>query len=391
MTVSGEHHPEHRVVTVPATGDVEREEFGARQIERKAETASAALAAQAEAAVKARFVMAMQRPRNIDLVRVKLLAACKRPMFAENAIYSKPVGREKNENGEWVEKFAEGLNIRFAEEAVRVLGNAMTETSTLYDDPKKRIIRVSATDLETNVVHYKDLTVEKTVERRYLKKGQQSLGMRLNSYGDQVHLVEATEDDLAKKEGGLASKAMRDKILMLIPSDIKEECKAQIYATQADKDAKDPEAAKRAVLDAFASRGILPDQLSEFVGHDMTALTPAELQKLRAIYSAINDGEATWADVIEQKRDFEKEKAEKDKKKEGNGTVPAAGGKTSLTEVAAAARAKREGKTPGGTTPAPAAAGPPPGHPASADNDPPDDTRGDDPMLDGMPGHPRRR
>lgn len=378
MTVSGDHHPEPRVIAVPGTGDIEREEFGARQLERKAETASAALAAQAEAAVKARFVMAIQRPRNIDLVRVKLLAACKRPIFAENAIYSKPVGREKNEEtGEWEQKFAEGLNIRFAEEAVRVLGNAMTETATLYDDSKKRIIRVSATDLETNVCHFKDITVEKTVERRYLKKGQQSLGTRLNSYGDPVHLVEATEDDLAKKEGGLASKAMRDKILMLIPSDIKEECKAQIYATQADKDAKDPEAAKRAVLDAFASRGILPNQLAEFVGHDMTALTPAELQKLRAIYSAINDGEATWADVIEQKRDFEKEKAEKDKKKEAGAKPP-----TNLTEVAAAARAKREAKAGGSNTPAPA---PPEGDEA------PEDTRGDDPALDGQPGHPRRR
>jgi hypothetical protein len=312
-------------VKVRVGNEVAREEFGAKQLARTGETASTALATQARAAVEARFVMAMQRPRNMERVRVQILEACKRPFFAEDALYSKPVGKAKNdETGEWEEKFVEGLSIRFAEEAVRLLGNAMTETVTIYDDPSKRIVRLSATDLETNVVHYKDITVEKTVERRHLKKGQQAIGKRQNSYGDDVFLVEATEDDLAKKEGALGAKAIRDKMLMLIPSDIKEEARAIVKETQAKKDAEDPMAAKRKVIDAFAAVGVMPDQLVEFLGHGLDAIQPAELQQLRAIYSAIKDGETTWASVIDQKR-------------EGNEKPPAPAG------TAAPAQLKPEG------------------------------------------------
>lgn len=348
------------LVRVPQAGEIERQEFGATALERRAETSASTLAAQATASVQARFIMAMQRPRNIDTVRTKILAACKRPTFAKMAIYAKPIGMKKNpKTGKWEEAFAEGLNIRFAEEAIRNLGNAMTESSTIYDDPKKRIIRLSASDLETNVVHYKDITVEKTVERRKPKEGQVVLGQRINSYNEPVFIVEATEDDMLTKVGAASSKALRDKILMLIPSDIQEDARAMIYAIQAQEDAKDPSAAKKAMIDAFSENGIMPEQLTEYIGHDLGALAPAELVKLRAIFSAIKDGEATWADVIGQKRDFEKDYVEKAKAREaeeaskaaaagGGQAAPAdpakaaAKGKANLNDVAAASKAKRE-------------------------------------------------
>lgn len=332
-----------RTVTVPQqqTGDLVRADFGGTTIDRKAETASSALAAQASAAVQARFVMAMQRPRDMDATRVKILGACRRPLFADNAIYFKPVGKKQNrETGDWEEAFVEGLNIRFAEEAIRNLGNAMTETITIYDDPRKRIVRVAATDLETNTVHYKDIMIEKTIERRQLKKGQQAIGQRVNSYGDPVFIVEATEDDLLTKQGAAVAKAMRDKILMLIPSDIQEEARQVIKKVQADKDAKDPDAARKILIDTFADVGIMPPQLVEYVGHELTALTPAELQRLRKIYSAIKEGEATWSEIVEQRRDVDKEKA----KEAGTAAAApaAAKGKANVNDLAKDAKAKRE-------------------------------------------------
>lgn len=344
-----------KAITVPSSsterGLTARTGFGTTEMERSPETAATALAVQARAAVEARFVMALQRPRDMELVRTKILAACQRPFFAELAVYAKPVGKKKNEEtGEWEQQYAEGLSIRFAEEAIRNLGNAMTETTTLYDDGRKRMLRVSATDFEANVIHYKDITADKTVERRVLKPGQPALGTRLNSYGDHVFIVEATEDEFAVKMGALSAKALRDKILMLIPSDIQEEAKAICWRTNADKDAKDPEAARRSVIDAFAKRGVTPDQLAELVGHELNVLVPAELQKLRAVYAAINDGEATWGDVIGQKREFEKERAGKKPTPEASAPpAPAPKGKASVNDLAAQAKAKRE-----------AAAAPPP-------------------------------
>jgi len=103
------------------------------------ETASAVLAAQARAVIEARYLIAINRPRDLDVVREKLLKECRRPGFAEVAIYKKPIG-----------KGVEGLSIRFAEAAIRYMCNIDISQQTIYDDAEKRIIRVSCTDMETN-------------------------------------------------------------------------------------------------------------------------------------------------------------------------------------------------------------------------------------------------
>jgi membrane protein involved in colicin uptake len=43
------------------------------------------------------------------------------------------------------------------------------------------------------------------------------------------------------------------------------------------------------------------------VGHELSALDPNELQTLRAIYSAIKDGETTWKAVMDDKAEKEAE------------------------------------------------------------------------------------
>ena len=50
---------------------------------RTGETAVSAVAALAEANVKARYAMALRRPRDLDEVREKILKECRRPGFAE--------------------------------------------------------------------------------------------------------------------------------------------------------------------------------------------------------------------------------------------------------------------------------------------------------------------
>lgn len=351
-----------QIVPAPTGGQKSRQDFGGNELTVTGETASTALATQARAAVEARFVMAMQRPRDIELVRVRVLAACKRPLFAETALYRKPIGWGQNKKtGEWGEQFAEDLSIRFAEEAIRAFGNAMTETSTLYDDAKKRMLRLSATDFEANVVHFKDITVEKTVERTKLKENQAPVGTRTNSRGKPVYIVEATEDDMAVKEGARASKVIRDQILRLIPSDIKEEARAQIRKTQSDEDAKDPAEAKRKVIDAFADVGVMPNQLEAYLGHPTADIQPAELQQLRGIYSAIKDGETTWSEVVAQREDDQASP-------EGQPTPgPVAKAASDLDAAVAKRKAEREAKEAkkppvdagAATTPAAASVAPP--------------------------------
>lgn len=250
------------------------------------ETAITAAAAQAQAIVQSRYIMAYQRPRDIDAVRVALLKACARPRFAETAIYSKPVGGQR----------IEGPSIRFAEEAARALGNIDVQTPVLYDDFEKRIIGVRVTDLESNTNYSADVTIQKTVERKKVKEGQQVLGSRLNSYGDTVYLVEATDDDLLNKQNALVSKAIRTGILRVLPSDIREEALDAARETMEKGDTVDPDAARKKLASAFAAIGVAPGELKKYLGHELSTCSPSELADLRKVYSSIKEGEASWAE-----------------------------------------------------------------------------------------------
>jgi hypothetical protein len=253
-----------------------------------AETASSAVAAQAQALVQARYIMAMQRPRDIDDVRVKLLKECHRPGFAKAAWYNKPVG-----------KGVKGPSIRFMEAAMRCMTNVGSEVAVLYDDPEKRILRVTVTDYETNVPFQRDIVVSKVVERRKLRDGQVPISKRRNAQGDLVYLVEASEDDLLNKEGALVSKAMRTCGLRHVPGDLQDECEAVIKEVLAKEVAEDPDKYRNQIADAFAELGIKPSQLAAYIGHALEAATPADISELQILYATVRDGEGTFEDALE--------------------------------------------------------------------------------------------
>jgi hypothetical protein len=256
-----------------------------------AETASTAMATQAKAMVEARYIMAERHPRDIDQVRSRILHECKRPTFAEVAIYRKPIG-----------KGIEGPSIRFAEAAIRCMGNIDTPVFTVYDDEQKRIVRVCVTDLENNVTYTQDVTVTKTVERRSIKQGEQFISKRLNSFGDQLYILAATDDDILNKQNALISKAVRTLGLRIVPGDIIDEAMWLVRKTAATKDAEDPDAAKCRLFDGFQEQGVTPIQLKEYLGHNNPTLNPAELKELRGLYSALRDGEATWREIMDARK-----------------------------------------------------------------------------------------
>jgi hypothetical protein len=293
------------------------------------DTASTAVAAQAKALVEARYIMAVRRPRDMDVVRERMLKECCRPSFAAVARYVKPIGKDRA-------KWPTGPSIRFAEAAIRNMTNITVEVMTVYDDREKRIVRVTVTDLEANVPYFQDVTITKTIERRQAKEGDTVLSTRTNSYGDKLYILEATDDDIVNKQQALISKAIRTLGLRLIPGDIIDECMDQVLVTQKNADAEDPDAAKRKLFDAFHGLGVQAGQLKEYLGHDAASLAPKELSDLRALYAAIRDGDATWRDVMDQRAAAAEAKT------------------TSLDAVRAVTAAKKSGKA----APAPAAVEP---------------------------------
>lgn len=266
---------------------VVRQEFGGTELSLQNEVASSAIAAQMQALVAARYQMAVRYRRDWDMVRDRLLKECHRPGFAKAAIYHKPIGGG-----------IEGLSIRFAEAAIRCMTNVAPEVFTVYDDTEKRVVRVSVTDIEANVPYSRDIVIDKTVERKSLKENQTPIRVRQNSEGKLTYLVPATEDEILNKENALVSKALRTLALRVLPGDIKDECEVILRKIRKDSAAKDPDADKKQLLDAFSLIGVKPEMISEFLDHTLDSILPAELVELRAVYQGIKEGEATWKDVM---------------------------------------------------------------------------------------------
>lgn len=258
------------------------------------ESAATAAAAKAKAMVEARYIMAMRRPRNWDQVRVELLKECRRPAFANNksAYYVKPIG-----DG------VEGLGIRFVEVALRCMTNVSIESEMTFEDTTKEVHHVSVTDLESNLPWGVDVHVSKSVERSRPSDDGSYISVRKNSWGKSVYLVPAKGDDLLNIRGAMISKATRTLGLRVIPGDLQDEAEAIIKAVRLDEAAKDPTAERKRIVDAFAEIGVQPTQLQDYLGHDIGTCSPAELVRLRGLYGAIKDGEATWQTVMENKAD----------------------------------------------------------------------------------------
>jgi hypothetical protein len=263
------------------------------------ETQSTAMAAQAKATIESRYVMALKHPRDWDTVRLKILKDCNRPAFSDSAWYARPVGKKKV-GDKYVEQFAEGFSIRFAEAAIRAMGNILPETITVYDDSKKRVMRVLVTDLEDNITYSVDVMFEKTMERSFLKDGQTALSTRVNSYGKPVYVVEADEGALVMKQEALVSKALRKCALRLVPGDILDEAKARVLKVRGDEAAKDPDATRKTLLEAFNNLGISPEMVTAYLGHPPAQLTPAEVEELRGVFVALKEGEK-WIAIMESK------------------------------------------------------------------------------------------
>jgi hypothetical protein len=263
----------------------------------------AAAEAAAQAMVQARFQMALYRPRNVLQARAKILDACRRPGFAESAMYRKPVGKKDG-----VQQYVEGPSIRFAEEAIRCLGNIDIRIQIVHEDEEKRILCVTVMDLENNVSWPTEIPISKRVERSYVKEGQTVHSKRLNSYNKPVYTVDGTEDEIVTKQQAAVSKTLRTAALRVVPGDILEEAMVMIRETLSKKDAHDPKAATKRVLDAFQSQGISPAELEKFLGHSLEIITPTEIQDLRGTYQSIKDGDSTWADVLASAEEGREEK-----------------------------------------------------------------------------------
>jgi len=270
-----------------------------------AETQTALVAAKAEAEIKARYALAIARPRSNLELEQNLLKECERPSFAASALYAVPRAGT----------MIVGASIRLAETAARLARNIALSSDVIFENERQRIVKIQVCDIEANIVYSQDVIVQKTMERKYLKKDKDGrtlddvLGVRLNSENKEVYTIAAPETELLNKQNANISKALRNQILRLIPADILESAVRKCKQVQSNEAAKDPAEAKKKLVQAFAELGITAGELSDFLGHAIDTVKPDEMTELVALGKAIKDGEVKWSEIHTKEKPAEKDKA----------------------------------------------------------------------------------
>ena len=72
-------------------------------------------------------------------------------------------------------------------------------------------------------------------------------------------------------------------------------------ATRNAEHAKDPDADRKKLIDAFAGLRVMPSDLAKYLGHDVGTSSPAEIDDLRTIYAGISTGETTWTAIMAER------------------------------------------------------------------------------------------
>ena len=158
---------------------------------------SASMVQQREKAkIESRYIMALRAPRDLEVVRQRMIRECSRPSFcapdmskngSSVAIYRVPRGGSN----------IEGVTIRFAEMAKRCYGHIFVEVTPLGEDEDQQIYLVEATDYQSNDGGSEIVNVPKRIERNYLKDSDVVLSQRTNSKGKPVYTIIPTEERVA--------------------------------------------------------------------------------------------------------------------------------------------------------------------------------------------------
>ena len=259
-------------------------------------TAAEMVAEQTRAEVQGAMTLAKKFPRDEEQARKSIVASCQSIKFAERAVYKKPVGKIKVGNN-WVQNYVEGPTIRFAEEMLRHWGNVKTQEFIIYEDFERRLVRVVSSDLQSNTSYSEDIIVEKTVERKN-PVGREVVRERLNSSGEKVSIVLATEDEIRNKEKALVSKAIRNNGLRLIPAHIVEEAIDYAKGIILSGVGKNVDDAIRKMKESFVDLGITVEDIEKYLKHPISKITTEDILELKKVHRAIKDGEAKWNDYV---------------------------------------------------------------------------------------------
>ena len=233
---------------------------------------SQALSTREQAEIQAAFIMAINNPRNEAKAFTKIQQACKRPGFAEGALYCYPRGGNK----------IEGPSVKLAREQARCWGNLRYGWRVTNRDSFSTTIEGYCLDLEAN----SRIEQTTTIENKIFRRGQGWITPDERDYREMV-----------SKAGAIL---VRNSILQILPPDITEESmraakETQVKAAKGELE-QDHDAATRRLALAFRDLFVTVEMLEENLGHGIDIVTPEELTELRNIYTSIRAGQSKRED-----------------------------------------------------------------------------------------------
>ena len=200
----------------------------------------------------------------------RILNACTRQTLAQAAVYSYSRGGSE----------VTGPSIRLAEAVAQQWGNMQFGIRELSNAGGKSEVQAFAWDVETNTRREVTFSVPHI---RHTRKGSFKLEDPRDIY------------ELIANQG---SRRLRACILAVIPGDVIEAAVSQCQITLRANVDVTPEGIKK-LIDAFSQFGVTKAQIEKFCQCHVEAIRPAQIVRLRTIYTSLKDGMAEPADFFE--------------------------------------------------------------------------------------------
>lgn len=236
--------------------------------------APGAIESQERAAIDMQIATARRYPRELKLIKAKMLAmATLDRETAEACFYTL---KRKDTDGST--KRIQGPSVRLAEVAVCCYGNIRAATRVIGNDGQKITAQGVCQDLENNVV------VSMETQRRITTKAGKT-------FGDDMQIVAAN---------AASAIAFRNSVFKVVPlalvKPIYEQCRLVAVG-----DAKSITDRWHRAVDQFGKMGVSAEQMMRFVEKKtLDEITTEDLADLIGVFNAIRDGEQTIDEVFNQ-------------------------------------------------------------------------------------------
>lgn len=248
----------------------EKNEYAIVEFEQKENVARSVgteiMASREAQEVQVAMIAAKRFPRDVFGAYNRIMSDCKRRTLAEKAMYEYPRGGQT----------VSGPSIHLAKSIARSWGNIDSGFKVLDQSPKESTVMAYCWDLETNYRETKVFTVQHV---RETKKGTFPLT-------DSRDIYELIANQAARRE--------RSCILSVIPQDIVDAAVGQCNATLCGDGKMTKEDAIRDIINRFQDKyGVSREKLESYIGRNADAFTVQSVNKLRGIYTALQDGAAS--------------------------------------------------------------------------------------------------